>query len=440
MKKILQKTLRFFARRILQKYQPKVVGITGSIGKTSTKEAIFTVLSSEFRVRRTDKNYNNEVGLPLTVIGAESGGRNPLKWLAVFLKAGKMLLRRDRNYPEILVLEMGADRPGDIKYLTEFVSCQVGVVTGIAPVHTEFFGSIEAIVKEKSILVRSLDRDGVAVLNADDEVTAGMAIGLKAQVLTYGFAESATIRAFEEKVSGQNFSRQDGVEAIRGLSFKIAYAGSTVPVFLPAVLGRHSISAALAAIAVGVAFKINLIRIAENLKQYRPPKGRMNLIDGIKYTLIIDDTYNSSPLPANAALETLAKIKLPPGRHKFAVFGDMLELGGYTEKAHLAIGRKVAELGIDYLVTVGQCSRQTANAAKGLSAQAGAGLSADRVFSFDAAGEAADFLQDRIEQGDLLLVKGSQGTRMEKVVKELMAEPLRAGELLCRQEGKWANN
>ncbi|MBI5621907.1 UDP-N-acetylmuramoyl-tripeptide--D-alanyl-D-alanine ligase [Candidatus Falkowbacteria bacterium] len=431
MRAVIAKILRFFARNVLQKYQPDVVGVTGSIGKTSAKEAIFTVLSSEFRVRKTEKNYNNELGLPLTVLGLETGGRNPFSWLMVMVRAAKLWLLRSVNYPEILILEMGADRPGDIKYLTDFVPCTVGVVTGVAPVHIEFFQHLEHIAKEKNTLVKSLGREGTAVLNADDELVRAMAEGLKAKVITYGFSEHASLRAYEERVSGQDLSLKDGVEAIRGLSFKVSYGGSTVPVFLPSVVGRHSVNAALAAIAVGVACGINLVRISENLKQYRPPKGRMNLIDGIKYTLIIDDTYNSSPIPALAALDVLHEIQLPTGRHKFAVLGDMLELGGYTEKAHLEVGRKVAELRIDYLVTVGEKSQSTANAARG------AGMSPDRIYSFDNSREAGKFLQDRVEQGDLILVKGSQGMRMERIVKELMAEPLRAAELLCRQEGKW---
>jgi UDP-N-acetylmuramoyl-tripeptide--D-alanyl-D-alanine ligase len=289
-------------------------------------------------VRKNEKNYNNEIGLPLTIIDAESGDRNIFKWLMIFLKAGRLLWFRDLDYPEVLILEMGADHPGDIKYLTSFVKCRVGVVSGVAPVHIEFFKTLENIAKEKSILVRSLDKDGTAVLNADDPIVAQMVEGLKASVITYGFSETATVRAFEEKVSGQDLSRQDGVEAIRGISFKISHAGSTVPVFLPCVMGQHSVNAALAAIAVGVAFNINLIRIVENLKQYRPPKGRMNLIDGIKYTLIIDDTYNSSPRPAVAALEVLAKVQLPPARHKYAVLGDMLELGGAAFSACIRSG------------------------------------------------------------------------------------------------------
>lgn len=430
MTNLLQNILRLFARQVLRKYQPKVVGISGSIGKTSAKEAIFTVLSSEFQTRHSAKSYNNELGVPLTILGTESGGRNPLKWLAVFVHALRLILWRDKNYPELLVLELGADHPGDTDYLLTFVECTVGVLTAIAPVHIEFFGDLDGVAKEESTLVRRLPATRVAVLNADDELVMTASEKVKAAKLTYGFAATADVRAYEERVSGQQMAT-DGVESIRGVSFKVSYQGSTVPVFLPSSVGRHSVNAALAAIAVGVSLGMNLVRISENLRQYRPPRGRMNLIDGIKYTLIIDDTYNSSPNPVAAALDVLKKVQLPESRHKFAVLGDMLELGSYTDRSHLEVGRRVAELGIDCLVCVGAKSKLTASAA------IAAGMSKERVWTFDKAAEAGIFLQDRIEQGDLLLIKGSQGMRMERIVKELMAEPLRASELLCRHDAKW---
>lgn len=433
MKKLLQTILGRFARRILKKYQPKVVGVTGSIGKTSAKEAIFTVLSSEFRTRASAKSYNNELGVPLTIIGAEAGGRNPFKWLAVFSKAVYLLVRHDRTYPQLLVLELGADHPGDTQYLTKFVSCDIGVLTAIAPVHIEFFGSLETLAKEESTLANSLSKDKTVICNADQPLVEEYTAKAKAKKITYGFAETAEVRAYQERVSGQQLEH-DGVESIRGVSFKVSYHGSTVPVFLPSVVGKHSVNSALAAIAVGVACGLNLVRISENLRQYRPPRGRMNLIDGIKYTLLIDDTYNSSPIPAVAALDVLQQVQLPPDRHTFAVLGDMLELGSYTVRAHREVGRAVVDRGIDFLVTVGTNAKLIADAALA------AGMAADHVWSFDNSSEAGRFLQDQIEQGDLLLVKGSQGVRMEKIVKELMAEPLKAGELLCRQEGKWANN
>ncbi len=432
MKQFVQNSLRWLAKKILAKYRPKVVGISGSIGKTSAKEAIDTVVSSAFRTRASAKSYNNEFGVPLTIIGAAAGGKNPWKWLKVFAKAARLLLRTDKSYPELLVLELGIDHPGDTAYFNTFIRCDVAVLTAIAPVHIEFFGTLEALAKEEAMLVNSLDKDATAVLAADQPLVMAHTEKTKAQVLTYGFNEGAHIQALEERVSGQ-VREGDGVEAIRGVSFKVSYDGNTVPVLLPNAVGRHSVNAALVATAVGVALGLNLVRIAESLRQYHPPRGRMNLIPGIKYTLLIDDTYNSSPIPVEAALDVLAAVELPQQRHTYAVLGDMLELGAITDNAHRQVGRQVVERGIDYLVTVGAKSKLTADAA------IAAGMNPDHIFSFDKSPQAGIFLQDRIEQGDLLLIKGSQGMRMERIVKELMAEPLRAQDLLCRQEEKWLN-
>lgn len=425
MKKLIQKILYVIARAVLKKYKPEVIGITGSMGKTSTKEAVFAVLSSKLRVRQNLKNYNNELGVPLSILGVESGRKSVFKWLGVILHGVRLILFRDAGYPQILVLEMGADHPGDIKYLTDLAPCKVGVVTGIGPAHLEFFESIEKIVKEKRIIVSHLNSDGFAVLNRDDEKVYEMREKTRAKVLTYGFDSAADVRAQEEGVIGE------GVD-IRGINFKLSYAGAVVPIFIPGVLGKQHIYAALAGATVGIAYGMNLVEIAESLKNYKAPKGRMNLVPGIKRTLIIDDTYNASPIPTEVALEVLQAIKLPAeDDKKFAVLGDMLELGSFSEEGHKQVGRAAAGDGIDYLVTIGERSRDIARAALA------AGMSEDRVSNFPTPEEAGIFVQNKMKQGDIVLVKGSQGMRMEKVVKELMAEPLQACELLVRQDASW---
>ncbi len=424
MKKIVQKILYVLAKSTLKKYKPDVIGITGSMGKTSTKEAIFAVLSSKFRVRQNLKNYNNELGVPLSILGSESGFKSVFKWLGVFFHGLKLILFRNRNYPQILVLEMGADHPGDIKYLTDLASCKVGVVTGIGPAHLEFFESIDKIIKEKRVIVTHLKPDGYAVLNHDCEETYSMREKTRAKVLTYGFSDQADVRALEDGVIGE------GV-LIEGINFKLSYKGSTVPIFIPGVLGSQHIYAALGGAAVGLIYGLNLVEIAESLKKYKPPKGRMNLVPGIKNTLIIDDTYNASPIPTEKSLEVLQAIRLPEKNQKFVALGDMLELGSFSEEGHKRVGQKVAECKIDYLITVGEKSRDIARGAER------AGMVQDRIFSFSEPEEAGRFIQNKIQQGDVVLVKGSQGMRMEKVVKELMAEPLRACELLVRQDKEW---
>ena len=430
LRKILQAILRFFAVKILAKYRPEVVAVTGSVGKTSTKEAIFAVLSSTCNVRRNQKNYNNEIGIPLTIISAEAGGRSVLKWLSVFLKALGLLIFRNKKYPEILVLEMGADHPGDLKYLTGLAPVKIAVVTAVAPAHLEYFKTLEDVAKEKSNLVKNLPKTGFAILNHDDKLVLAMKEKTNAQVLTFGLLPGADILGSEISVSHEVDYKD--ISTIQGISFKLSYQGSLVPVLLPKVVGQHLVYTALAAIAVGLAHGLNLHAIVESLRKFEPPKGRMNIILGIKNTLLIDDTYNSSPLAAAKALRQLSLINFNQRHKKYAVLGDMLELGGFSEQAHQELGQAVAERKIDYLVTVGGKARDIVRGA------VGRGMPKDDCFSFAAAEEAGKFLQPRIAEGDLLLVKGSQGMRMEKIVKELMAEPWRAKELLVRQGREWA--
>lgn len=419
--------LKKFSSAIIRKYRPDVVGVTGSVGKTLAKEAIRLVLACRFDVRASVKNYNNQAGVPLTIIGAaETPGRSVIGWLMVFAKALRLLAVRDARYPGKLVLEMGADRPGDIEYLTDMAPCAVGVLTAVAHAHTEFFKTIRKIAQEKRIIISHLRRDGRAVLNFDDELAMESAGAAKAEVLTYGFKEGAAVRATDVNV----LFDASGFHPL-GLNFKVHYQGNIVPVFLPAALSKSLIPAALAAIAVGSVFGINLVEAAEALRRFDPLPGRLRLIPGIKNALIIDDTYNSSPAAAKAALETLADIPAPVGAERWAVLGDMLELGPETEAAHREIGFKVAELGIDFLITVGETSKITAAAARE------AGLLEHCIARFADSPAAGKFLQEHLSGGDVVLVKGSQGARMEKIVKEIMAEPLKAGELLARQEESW---
>jgi len=441
MKQFLQKLLKILAKRVLRKYKPEVIGITGSVGKSSTREAIFVVLASEFSVRQSEKNYNNELGVPLTILGCKSANKSPFGWLKIILKGLKLIFFRDKNYPKILILEMAADHPGDIKYLTSLAPCRIGVVTTISEVHLEFFGSLENITKEKQIIITHLDKDGFAILNTDDERVLGMQDKTRAKVLTFGFSKEAEVRAIEMVLTGLEVYKEKLEEGVTpeshwdsrewGVSFKLNYKGNTVPIFLPRVLGKQQVYAALAGAAAGLIYGLNLVQISKALRNYRAPAGRMNLISGIKHTMIIDDTYNASPVSTKAALEVVKDISLPAGNRKFAVLGDMLELGSYSEEGHKEVGRKIAESGIDILVTVGKRALGVAEGAQNY------GFDEDKIISFENTIEAGLFLQKEIKPGDLILVKGSQGMRMERIVKELMAEPLKACDLLVRQDKSW---
>ncbi|MBU0649081.1 UDP-N-acetylmuramoyl-tripeptide--D-alanyl-D-alanine ligase [Patescibacteria group bacterium] len=430
MKKIVQNILGFLAKQIINKYKPKIIGITGSMGKTSSKEAVFAVLSAKHRVRRNIKNYNNEIGVPLTVIGESSALKSVWRWSGIFWRALQLLIFKDEAYPQILILEMGADRPGDIKYLTNMARCDVGVVTTIAPVHVEFFKDIKGVIREKQIMVDHLAHDRLAILNYDDRNVWEMSRGVKTKVLSFGFFEGADIRAVE--YSNKFIPDQARPETeIAGVTFKLIYNGNVVPVNLPAVLGKAHVYAALVGAACGIHFGVNLVDIAEALKNYQAPRGRMRIIKGIKNTWLLDDTYNASPLATLTAIHALAELGIYESGRRWAVLGDMLELGSFTEKGHFDVGKRIGEMGIDYLVTVGEKAKDTAKAAQEH------GISQDHIYSFGSSPEAGRFLQDRVQENDVILVKGSQGMRMEQIVKELMAEPLAAGDLLCRQDETW---
>ncbi len=420
MQKPLIFILKILAIATLWRYHPQIVGVTGSVGKTSTKEAIFNILKNKYRVRRNLKNYNNEIGVPLTILGQETGGRSFFCWLKILIFGAAQIIYAKR-YPEILILEMGADKIGDIAYLTSFVRCYVGLITSVGeiPVHVEFFQDADHLAREKANLIESLSSNDFAVLNFDDPRVTAMAEKTKATIFSYGVGGRVDLSASQLEEHLENLDDPS-------FTFKVDYKGSNVPIRLTNILGVHQIYPILAAIAVGLIFKINLVEISQYLKDYQPPAGRLKLLKGIKESWILDDTYNASPNATLAALDVLAKIS---GR-KIAALGDMLELGYFSEEAHRQVGAKAAKC-IDLLLAVGERSIFIVDEAQKN------GMSLENIHHFSTASEAGKFLQDVIAENDVILVKGSQSMRMEKVVKEIMVEPQKASELLVRQEAVW---
>lgn len=424
MKKIVQQQLKILARLILKKYQPKIIGISGSVGKTSTKEAVAFLLTKKFTVRSTPKNYNNEFGLPLTIIGSLSPGKSLFGWLGVYFK-GLSLLLITKKYPEILVLEMGIDRPGDMLYLTSIAKPDVAIITAVSHSHLEYFGSLGNIQKEKQVLVEQLQPGGLAILNYDQELVRPMAEVSPCRVLTYGLQAGADLQVVD-----LIFKQDAQAEFFGGINCKLNYQGSVVPMNLTKIINEAGIYSVLAAILTGLHLGFHLVDTTNAWSDFSLPAGRLNLISGIKQTNIIDDTYNSSPESSKLALKTLARLETKQGK-KYAVLGDMLEIGSYSEDGHLMIGQLVAELKIDYLLTVGERARDIYRGA------IENGFNRDQVWHFPYPEEAGKFLQNRLQPGDLILVKGSQGIRMEKIVKEIMADPQNAPKLLVRQETAW---
>ena len=417
----LEKLLRFMAIVVLKRHRPKIVAITGSVGKTFAREAISAVLSSKYNVRENKKNYNNEIGIPLAIIGSESGGKNILKWIWITIKWFFILIFP--GYPEILVFELGVDRPDDMKYFMSFIYPTIGVITNVSLSHIEFFKTVENIAREKRILVESLAPDGYAILNADDDLVMEMGRHTKAQILTYGLNENATVNA-----SNPIYNFEENKP--EGISFKLNYDGKNVPIRLKNLLASHYVYAALTAVSVGTVFKMNLVEIAQAIEPLRAPTGRLNLLEGMKGSYVIDDTYNASPISTVAALSVLGQLE---AQRKIAVLGDMLELGDQTESGHREVGKKVFSEKINILIAVGRRMHYAVEQLVAL------GFPRSNILQFDDPSSAAEKVSQIIQKGDFVLVKGSQGMRMEKIVEKIIADSSQAEKLLCRQNKEWKN-
>ena len=420
MRFIVIKILNILSKKILAKYKPEVIGITGSIGKSSAKKAIYEVLKNKYRVARSKNNYRTDLGIPLAIIGVESGGKSIGKWMKIIFFAIKIIIKKT-EYPDILILEMGVDRPRDMEKMLEIVKPDIGILTGIGkfPPHLKYFKNAKHIAKEKSMLIKSLKKKNVAILNYDDKIVKNLTKNTRAKIITYGFGNGAVIKAEEIFLGDRKWKIKSG---LIGMSFKISYQGTTVPFRLPFSLGRGHIYAVLSAVSVGIHFGYNLVEMSEMLSNYRPLSGRMNLIKGINNSLIIDDTFNSNPASAMSALETLKKLDAV---RRLAVLGDMLELGKYYEIGHREIGEFVVR-SADLLFTYGERGKIISEQAKK------SGMKENQIFHFDSINNLNKLLKNTIKSTDAILIKGSRAMKMENVVKEIMAEPEKAGELLVK--------
>ncbi len=362
----MQKIAAFWRRKL----DVKVIGITGSVGKSTTKEVVASVLSRRYRTLKNEGNLNNEIGLPLT------------------------LLRLGKGH-ERAVLEMGFYVPGEIKFLCEMALPTIGVITNIGTVHAERAGSQEEIARGKAELVESLPPEGTAILNYDDPLVRPMAERTQAQVFYYGLNPKADLWA-------------DNIESmgLEGIRFRLHYRNEALQLRVP-LIGRHSVHTALRAAAVGLADNLSWDDIITGLQ-----KGHMQLrlvaIHTKNGALILDDTYNASPQSTMAALNLLAELE---GR-KIAVLGDMLELGQYEAKGHHMVGARAAQV-CDELITVGPRGKMIADAAMG------SRLPADQIKWFETVPEVITYLQEHLSEGNVVLLKGSHGLRMDQIASAL---------------------
>ncbi len=364
----LQRTAAFWRGKL----SLRVVGITGSVGKSTTKELTAEVLSRRFKTVKNPGNLNNEIGLPLT------------------------LLRANEKH-ERAVLEMGFYVPGEIALLCDIAIPSVGVVTNISEVHLERAGTMDAIVEGKGELVEALPEDGVAVLNHDEPMVRDLANRTDARVFFYGLSPESDLWASEVEGLGL-----DGVRCV------LHYEGETIHLRVP-LLGRHSVHTVLRAAAVGLIEGLTWQEIVGGL-QGGESQLRLVAVQGPKDSLLIDDTYNAAPTSVLAALNLLEELD---GR-RVAVLGDMLELGEYEEKGHRLVGARVAGIA-DLLITVGERARWIADEAQAV------GMPDEHVVELKGSQDAITFLEERVEEGDVILVKGSRGMRMDRIVTALEA-------------------
>jgi UDP-N-acetylmuramoyl-tripeptide--D-alanyl-D-alanine ligase len=410
------------ARLLLSRKKPYVIAVTGSVGKTSMKDAIFTMVKNRTSARKSEKSFNSEIGIPLTVLGLPNAWNSPLGWIKNIID-GAFIALFAREYPELLVIEAGVDRPGDMKRLMTWLKPDIAVITRLpdVPVHVEYFSSPEAVAAEKLLLAEGLKPEGVLIYNHDDIRLQEYVKSARHQSVGYGRDMPTHVTA-----SADSTYYNDNLPA--GFACTITHLSESHTARLPGVLGAHHAYTLAGAIAVGLHRGMTLREAVAATIELTPPPGRMRIIPGIKGTVLIDDTYNSSPTAATAALEALREVKF--AKRKIAVLGDMLELGKYSAREHERIGEMVPACA-DMLVTVGIRSQRTAEAALAN------GLSEKYVLQYEEANKAGKELQNMIKPGDVLLIKGSQGIRAERIVEELMAEPERAGELLVRQDDAW---
>jgi UDP-N-acetylmuramoyl-tripeptide--D-alanyl-D-alanine ligase len=362
----LQQIARFWRRKL----NLRVVGITGSVGKSTTKEVTAEVLGVRYKTLRSPGNLNNEIGLPLTV------------------------LKLNETH-ERAVLEMGFYVPGEIQFLCDIAQPHIGVITNIGTVHAERAGSQEAIARGKSELVQALPSDGVAILNFDDQWVRKMEEKSKARIFFYGLSPEADLWA--DQIEGL------GLDGIR---FRLHYKNETVHSHVP-MIGRHSVHTALRAAAVGLNDGLGWQEIFEGLNRGRT-QLRLVAVRSKEGALILDDTYNASPESMLAALNLLDELD---GR-KIAVLGDMLELGPYEKQGHEMVGMRAAQV-LKTLVTLGTRAHIIAESARR------AGLKSANILEFEEPEPVVEWLKKNLSANDTVLIKGSRGLRMDRITAAL---------------------
>jgi len=421
LKFIIVFVLTLFARTVVRRYRPKIVMVTGSVGKTSTKDAVAAVLAQRFFVRKSEKSFNSEFGVPFTILGVSNPWNNPFAWLSVMRNA-LALMFLPNHYPNMLVLEVGADKPGDLARILHIATPDAVVVTLLPdiPVHVEAYACPDAVREEEFSPATALAAAAPLIVPADDPYALDRALRMPAHVISYGTAEDASVC-----LQGIGFYEEEGM--VTGMTASVRMGDEEGMCVVKGSVGRTQVLPVAAALAMAKAFHIPLGEALTALEWYEPPPGRGRLFTGKNDSIIIDDSYNASPVAVEEALTTLKTFPRANGAVKgrrIAILGDMLELGRYSVMEHERISA-LADDSADVVVAVGIRARVFAAVPKHA-----------EVLLFDNAHAAALALVEYVRPGDVILVKGSQSIRTERIVKALLANPEDVVRLV-RQEKKW---
>ena len=402
LKNSVVRILTWEAKRVLARTNPRIIAVTGTVGKTGAKDAIAAALAPFGSVRKSEKSFNSEIGVPLAILNLPNPWSNPLRWVGVLLRGFIFAFTTHYKLPttHFLILEIGTDRPGDIRSITTWLKPEIVVVTRLshAPVHVENFSSVGELIAEKGALVKSVRPGGILILNADDsDVLAYRALAPQGtRVISYGLSDKADVHA----------------DIYRDTLARMPF--------------RTHQYAVLAGCAVAHALGFDTTRATKVLAHYTGAPGRLRVLAGINGSILIDDSYNSSPVAAEEALRALAEYKT--GGRRIAVLGDMLELGEFSAREHTRILER-ALASADLVLIVGL---QFTNTARSWS-----NGKPDKVQVYLDARAAGAALAQELRADDVALIKGSQGLRMERAVALFLRDQSRASELLVRQEKEW---
>lgn len=415
--------LRLVSQAILWRHKPVVIAITGSVGKTTTKDVVAHGLASVADVGKSEKNFNTDFGVPLSIIEGENPRGKVIAWLNVILKGIVVFIKSD--YHKVLVLEVGTRFPGDIERIAKWLKPNISIITHIpeVPVHIEFFESRQHIVDEKSMLAKYTRTGGTIILNRDSQYVYQIAQNSNHPVLSIGFDAGSDIRAGNIK--------RIIIHGEYGMQFTVSCKDRIFPVTVPGFIANHQIYGVLFALATAEVMGYDIEQVANSMQTLPATPGRLRPLVGINNTLLLDDSYNASPAAMEAAIETLQLIDVPG--NKIAVLGDMFDLGKMTMDVHTQIGAMLKD-NTDYAFLVGprmEYAYQSAIKSK---------YPKTKIFHVEKPLDVLPLLIRVIKPGDAILVKGSQGIRMERLVAELIEDKANIKKLIARQDEEWLKN